>query len=99
MSQNYRVQLYVQNKSAFVIDQRSLVLSSQDQSSDEPPAKKARTEDDLIPENQFLKTNPVCTTALSESLMDVGGGGRGQQWSIVENEHLCADRGSTTEDD
>lgn len=31
----------------------------QDTSSDEPPAKKSKTEDDLIPEDQFLKTNPV----------------------------------------
>lgn len=27
-------------------------------SSDEPPAKKAKTEDDLIPEGEFLTRNP-----------------------------------------
>ena len=39
-----------------------LSLFAQDPSDDGPPAKKSKTEDDLIPEDAFLKTNPVSTT-------------------------------------
>ena len=36
----------------------------QDPSEDGPPAKKSKTEDDLMPEDAFLKTNPVSVPSL-----------------------------------